>query len=370
MARPSVGLMADLSFAVTSRLPIWLQRFIGSWWKVDSLRQLTLVMGGLYFATLVALFHAGLRPAVPWGLALVLPIVFVPFGIIFLYYSRQQLHSMLHVGASVGILVMYNIVLMWPIIALALLLSGRIGRVRYEWRLLFHGLLATILGYASLWNLNYLLARLMPVVHDPALRAADEWIYSWFLNSVDYTEFFPIIRNDVLLLMFNNSYMVLFSEVVLVLLLFCQTGDGGRVLRFLKGLFALYGIGILCFFVYPAIGPCLYYPKSFDPTLVNAQIIQGMLHDYHAAIQGEALMGYGYFIAVPSLHVMVALYLQRCLRLFPGLYRVFLPVNIMLVSSTVVLGYHYIVDVIIAFLIMSLWMVFQNRYRTLSPTSG
>ena len=46
-------------------------------------------------------------------------------------------------------------------------------------------------------------------------------------------------------------------------------------------------------------------------------------------------MGYGYFIAVPSLHVMVALYLQRCLLPFAGLYRLFLPLNIMLILSTV-----------------------------------
>lgn len=320
-------------------------------------------MAGLYFASLVVLFHAGLRPAVPWAFALVVPIVFVPFAIIFFQYSKQQLHYVLDMVAAVWILMMYSVFLIWPIMALMLFFARGIQKIRYEWRLLFDGLLATILGYAFLWNLNYLLARFVPAVHDPVLRALDEWIYSWLLTSVSYREFFPVVHNDFLILVLNNAYMVLFPEVILVLLLVCQTGDRSRVFRFLKGLFTLYAIGVLCFIIYPAIGPCLYYPGSLDATWSNHELIQGMLHDYHAAIDGEPLMGYGYFIAVPSLHVMVALYLQRCLISFPGLYRVFLPVNLMLIVSTVILGYHYIVDALIAALFMGAWVLLQKSFR-------
>lgn len=357
-------MMADLSYALISRTPIWLQRWVDSCRNVDSLRQFMFVLAGLYLASIVALFHVGLSPAVPWAFALVVPILLVPFAVIFFYYSKQHLHYMLHMGAAVWILVMYNVVLIWPIIALMLFLSRALAKIRFEWKLLVYGLLTTILGYAFLWNLNYLLARFVSTLHDPVLRATDEWIYSWFLTSVSYTKFFPVVHNDFLILVLNNAYMALFPQVILVLLLVCQTGDANRVFRFLKGLFALYGIGVLGFIVYPAIGPCLYYPGSLDPTRANLQMIQGMLHDYHAsAVTGEPLMGYGYFIAVPSLHVMVALYLQRCLFTFPGLYRVFLPVNLMLIMSTVILGYHYIVDALIAVAFMGAWMLVHKSFR-------
>ena len=356
--------MADLSYALISRTPVWLQRWGDSWSNMDSLRQFMFVLAGLYLASIVALFHVGLRPAVPWAFALMVPILLVPFAVIFFYYSKQQLHYMLHMGTAVSILVMYNVILIWPIIALMLFLSRALAKIRFEWKLLAHGLLTTILGYAFLWNLNYLLARFVSTLHDPVLRATDEWIYSWFLTSVSYIEFFPLVHNSFLILVFNNAYMVLFPEVILVLLLVCQTGEANRVFLFLKGLFTLYGIGVLCFIVYPAIGPCLYYPGSLDPTRADLQMVQGMLHDYQAsAVTGQPLMGYGYFIAVPSLHVMVAMYLQRCLFSFPGLYRVFLPVNFMLILSTILLGYHYIVDALIAVAFMGVWMLVYKSSR-------
>ena len=354
------GLRVDLSYVLSTRSAIWFRSSLDVWRKGDSLRRFMLGMAGLYVGTLVALFWAGLRPAIPWGMVLVLPILFVPFAMLFLYYSRQHVHRTLDIAAAMFILVMYDHLVIWPLIGLVLLLSKTMDKIQYEWRLIRVGFVTTVLGYAALWNLNYLLARFRPNVHDPALRAVDEWIYSWFLAPVTYTKFFPVVHNDFLNQVLNNAYMLLFAEVILVLLLFCQAGDPDGVFRFLKGLFACYGIGVLCFVIYPAIGPCLYYPESFDPARVNVQIIQGMLHDYHAAINSEPLMGYGYFIAVPSLHVMIALYLQRCLLKFSSLFRVFLPVNVALIGSTVILGYHYIVDALIAILIIGIWLTLEK----------
>jgi hypothetical protein len=320
-----------------------------------------LVMAGVYISSLVALLCIGLRPAVPWQFVLVVPLLLMPFSIIFLYYSRQRPPLVLDVSTSAVVLVLFNYFIIWPIIAVGILFFTRVERIRWEWRLICGGVVTTILGYASLWNLNYLLARFVPAVHDPALRAVDEWVYSWFLSPVSYTGLFPVIHNEWLVRLFNNAYGLLFPEVILVLLLVCQTGEASNVSRFLKGLFGFYAIGVMCFIIYPAIGPCLYYPESLDPARADLRFVGGMFHDYQAAIHGDPLMGYGYFIAVPSLHVMVALYLQRCLAPFSGLYRLFLPVNIMVILSTVFLGYHYIVDVVFAVLIMSLWMILRKR---------
>ena len=320
-----------------------------------------LVMAGVYFSSLVALLCIGLRPAVPWQFVLVVLLLSVPFAVIFLHYSRQRLPRILDVSTAAVVLALFNYLIIWPIIAIGILFITKAERIRWEWKLIGGGVVTTILGYASLWNLNYLLARFVPAVHDPALRAVDEWVYSWFLSPVSYVGLFPIVHNEWVVRLLNNAYALLFPEVILVLLLVCQTGDADKVSRFLKWLFGFYVIGVMCFVIYPAIGPCLYYPESLDPARADLQFVGGMLHDYQAAIHGDPLMGYGYFIAVPSLHVMIALYLQRCLVPFSGLYRLFLPVNIMVLLSTVLLGYHYIVDAVFAVLIMSLWMIFWKR---------
>jgi hypothetical protein len=318
-------------------------------------------MAGLYISSLMALLCAGLRPAVPWQFALVVPFIMVPFAIIFFYYSRQRLPRILDVLTAAGVLCLANYLVIWPIIAIGILFFKRAERMRWEWKLIGGGVVTTILGYASLWNLNYLLARFVPAVYDPALRAIDERVYSWILSPVSYAGLFPVVHNEWLVQLFNNAYILLFPEVILVLLLVCQTGDAGKVSRFLKGLFGFYAIGLMCFVIYPAIGPCLYYPESLDPARADLRFVGGMLHDYQAAIHGDPLMGYGYFIAMPSLHVMIALYLQRCLIQFAGLYRLFLPMNIMVILSTVLLGYHYIMDAVLAVLIMSLWMILWKR---------
>jgi membrane-associated phospholipid phosphatase len=77
-----------------------------------------------------------------------------------------------------------------------------------------------------------------------------------------------------------------------------------------------------------------------------------MATDYTVTMTGKGtLTGFGYFIALPSLHVLVVIFLQTFLFRYKRLFLVFLPVNILLILSTVVLGYHYVADVAVAFVI-------------------
>jgi membrane-associated phospholipid phosphatase len=113
-------------------------------------------------------------------------------------------------------------------------------------------------------------------------------------------------------------------------------------------LFGCYLLGLLAFLAYPAVGPCIAYPESLDPayqTPLTADLMRQMAVEYRAAIAGGAVNGFAYFVALPSLHVAVATLLQ----LFWAPHRIqfwtFLPVNLLMAASTVVLGYHYLVDV-------------------------
>jgi hypothetical protein len=148
---------------------------------------------------------------------------------------------------------------------------------------------------------------------------------------------FPSFTTSALIRLLNNAYSVLFPEVFTAVLVVCQTGDANQVTRFLKRLFTLYEVGVVSFLVHPAIGPCLYYPESLDLTRnPNLRFMSGMLHDFRSAASadGGALRGYGYFMAVPSLHVLICTFLQATLAIRPVLFRVFLPVNTLLIAST------------------------------------
>ena len=174
--------------------------------------------------------------------------------------------------------------------------------------LLCKSLIVISLGFATVFNLNYILAHFTFRVYDSFLRALDVSLYSYAFGALYtwYTKLFPIIRNDVVTYVLNNSYAVLFSEVMLALIVSCQCGVE-NVVWFLKNLFTLYFLGLLGFLLFPAIGPCLYFPEALDIAR-NPQLkyVSEMMHDYQVSVSsGGNLKGFGYFIALPSLHVLV-----------------------------------------------------------------
>jgi hypothetical protein len=331
-------------------------------WVVDSpLLSLLLIMAAIYLGSLVAVMAVGLSPAVPWPFILLIGGLLVPFAMIFFHYSRERKPVLFDLAVSGLVLLLFQQFFIWLMLAVGVIWLRRRESMQWKWGLLVPAAITAILGYASLWNMNYLLARAMLLTHDPLLRALDERVYGWFLPSIMYDGLFPLVHNPLLLQAFNNAYMLLFPEVALVLLLLCQQGDASAVAQCLRGLFGFYAFGVLCFVAFPAIGPCLYYPESLNPLWADMQLVNGMAHDYHAAVAGGELQGYGYFIAVPSLHVIVAWYLQSWFGRFPAISRVFFPLNIALILSTVVLGYHYIVDVVLALLTMAVWSQARRR---------
>src|SRR5438094_152023 len=118
--------------------------------------------------------------------------------------------------------------------------------------------------------------------------------------------------------------------------------------------------------IYPAVSPCVYYPESFragyEGTMAAA-LGHSLAADYVALRRGLPLSGFGYFVAIPSMHVAMAVILQASLVGSRAHFWTFLPVNLLLVSSTVVLGQHYLIDVPAGVLVGLVVLPLGGRHR-------
>ena len=85
------------------------------------------------------------------------------------------------------------------------------------------------------------------------------------------------------------------------------------------------------------------------------------------------------------MHVSVAMFLQVLLRPYRFIFWIFLPINILIIISTVILGYHYFLDVPAGIIVAMLsltpreWIMFRRAQhqgsfkifeRSLSPISA
>jgi hypothetical protein len=329
---------------------------------------------GLFFAALYALSLAavswiGLRPAIPWQVVPVFLLVAIPLAATAVEAERLRGAHWRFIAPVAGVLMtaLYNWWFLWPLAIVVMAAFKKIVVLPRSWKQFTVGLFVLTCGYAALWNVNYILVRHpTSALHDPQLRDMDLTFYSKMAaHALDYTGLFPLVRSQVVNQTLENAYLILMPETLLVLLLVADRRDPGGMGYFIRRLFFLYVIGVACFLVYPAIGPCLYYPDSTDAAATHTGtkfLIDGMLQDYRAALHGGTLRGFGYFIAVPSLHAMLAMLMQWKLRTNPVLFALFAPVNLLIVLSTVMLGYHYALDVVVAAVLVAAMLPFYRKW--------
>lgn len=320
-----------------------------------SIGGLASVSAVLFLITFIAVRLSGLFLDLPWGMIGLFTLAGLPFSCCLHWLAQWEAsrHAAVKwpacLAISAAILLGNQYWAVWPLLACLLAaLPGAKFRLKQAGTLL-SAFVVLVCGYGVVWNLNFLLMRYMSLHRwDPYLRALDVSIYSLFLgDGVDLNSMFPLVSHPLLLRLFDNAYAILIPEVILLAVLFSQRRDPRAITDYLRWLFGLYLVGILTYACFPVNGPHLYYPEQQDlarslPTTVA--MAEGMMHDYQVAKVGGQLTGFGYFIAVPSLHVLASIFLQHSLRSFPVLFRLFLPVNVALCLSTVVLGYHYIFD--------------------------
>ena len=304
------------------------------------------------------LLWVGVTPATAWTFILGLLLVVLPFAYglargLFLLETLLRGHGLVPpLCVALGVAVTWCYRLHNPVFVFScLLLLAIVGvdcrrdRARLRYVAAVVGTMFT--GFVTVSNLSYLIARLtFDRVHDPALRDLDLTIYRAFVPGLRYEGLFPLTDSALWFHLLENAYMMLFPEIVVVLVVLHLTGSD--ILGFFERTFACYGIGLLVSMVYPAVSPCVYYPESFRATYegtIAFGLGRALALDYVALRHGLPLNGLGYFVAVPSLHVAMAVFLQGSLAVSRMHFWTFLPVNLLLVSSTVVLGQHYLIDV-------------------------
>jgi len=324
--------------------------------------RLLLILAAAYAASTAAGAAAGVAVAVPWTFLVLLGIVIVPLahGVI---VSTRLADVALARGSSgrrhlaAAALGMVPLLLVRTHSVPFLIACGGLG-VAFLWSFrgtyrrrggaLLSALAILWVGYATVWSLNYLVALATAErLHDATLRAVDLGVYrALFGGDVQYAGLFPLVRGAVAVTVLENAYLFLFVEIVALVL--ALSAEPERLRRFLGALFGCYFVGIAVFVAYPAVGPCIRYPESFDGASVapmTAHFMRQMAAEYRAATSGGAVNGFAYFVAVPSLHVAVATLAQLFWRREPVRFWTFLPINVLMILSTVLLGYHYLVDV-------------------------
>ena len=315
----------------------------------------------LYLLSFGALSAVGVAPVFAWPFLVATLLMILPFayglarGLFLvgkLFDRRRWLVAPVGIALGVGLDACYRLANPALAIVSFFMLAILVVDCRQDRGALFRSLVAAlgllIVGFGTVNNLSYVAARITADhVHDPDLQALDLVIYRFFISpTVSYEGIFPLTESRLWFHLLENAYTMFVAEIFVVM---CTLLVMRRsVLPFYRALFTCYLIGLITFTVYPAVAPDVYYPGSLGAAYqgtVTAGIARGLSAEYLALKNGLPLTGFGYFIALPSMHVTISVLSQVFLAASPIHFWTFLPINVLLVLSTVVLGHHYIVDV-------------------------
>jgi membrane-associated phospholipid phosphatase len=341
---------------------------------------------GVLFSTWVASLAAsavvGATPVIPWRFLLALLLFALPLayaanlvaaGIDRAGARRPALVSIAGVTAGLVFVAVFDIQSRLIIVLALVLLVAFLWRL---WRSFGGATLATFslaaivlaLGFAAVRNLNYVAAVLTTHrLHDATFRDVDLMAYRWLFGpDAQYLALFPLVRSRFLFRLFENAYCALFVELIALVLAF--VGARRHVMTILGSVFLCYFAGLAIFLMVPTLGPFVVYPESlaasYYPATLTGTLMANLVAEYHAAAQGGAVNGFGYFIGMPSLHAAIATLCQLIFAERRALFWLFLPVNLLLVLSTVILGYHYLADVPAGMAVATAVYVFWFRRGT------
>jgi membrane-associated phospholipid phosphatase len=310
-----------------------------------------------YGVSLAALLTCGVYPTLPWAFLPGLAILSLPAALtcalmlgVLPSVRRWPVPTLVQsVGLGlVGLIVMTlrDYTGLWiGLMAGAVVLTTKL-RPPKRFRRVSVALVIMAIGHTTVWNMNYLAAlttrgRLV----DPLLV----WIDMTILRLSTYNGAFPLVRTPWIFSMFERAYMFLFTEILAVAALIAIVGSTRDLSHWFGRMFGAYLLGLVIFVLMPTVGPHIFLPGSFDSVswghTLTWRILSQIATEYSSVLNGRPLNGFGYFVAAPSLHVAVALLCQHRFSQWPWIFWAFLPVNFLVIASTVVLGYHYVVDV-------------------------
>ncbi|MFY2557401.1 phosphatase PAP2 family protein [Corallococcus terminator] len=169
---------------------------------------------------------------------------------------------------------------------------------------------------------------------DAWLFSLDAWVFGGGTPSVWFQRWSAPWVHDV----FSASYLA-FHVYLHLAMAWAVVGPRERAERFFTHVFSAYVPGIAGYYLVPAMGPVAAYPELFTVPLDG-----GWLTQLNAAVVASGSSTYDLF---PSLHVFITLVLLgHDVRAHPRRFRALLPVAAALILSTLVLRYHYAVDLL------------------------
>ncbi len=339
------------------------------------MRLLVLVLAGAALLLSVALSQTGFNPVVPTAfvaaLAAWLPLGWVLSGLISVADTHTPNNFLPLVGVAVATALLQLYSLPFTGLVSAILFFAVLARPQRPSVSLLWAVGAVVFGYTALWSANYLA---LNAVHgrmaDHVMKTVDAWFYRQMWPGVGYSGLFPLTDNSWILRLLDAAYVSFFAE--LAVLLFVLEPHADRLTEYLIRLFVCYGVALLVFVVWPVAGPYLMYPESTRSTWLESStgaLMAGGLREFSAIRNGVAppTTTLGYFVGMPSMHAAGAVLFQTSLRPTRLTWWVFLPVNVLMVVSTVVLGLHYIADTVIG---LVLGLVAVRTIRLDSPKQG
>ncbi|MBZ4406651.1 phosphatase PAP2 family protein [Myxococcus sp. XM-1-1-1] len=169
---------------------------------------------------------------------------------------------------------------------------------------------------------------------DALLFGVDAWVFGGSTPSVWLQRWSSPAVNDV----FSASYLS-FHVYLHLAMAWAVVGSRERAEAFFGPVFSAYVPGLVGYYLVPAVGPVAAYPELF-----TVPVEGGWVTWLNAAVVAH---GSSTFDLFPSLHVYITLVLLAHDRLaHPWRFRGMLPVAVLLFVSTLVLRYHYAVDLL------------------------
>jgi membrane-associated phospholipid phosphatase len=301
-----------------------------------------------------ALLVAGFRPLIPTGFALSLLLILLPLGWVASGVFRliepvthgARTRIVVAVAFTAGYIALYHAP---KIVELFVWIFGLVlARPRRPSRALLVALVAVVAGYSALWSLNYIALWLVRSrMADATLRTVDIGVYSMLAGRpIHYAAWFPLVSSRPLLAILDAAYLLFFVE--LGVMLFLLADDAHRLATYLLRLFSAYGIALLVFIAWPVAGPYLVFPDTIRPFAGTSYGImqQGQIEFASILAGAQPITAAGYFVGLPSLHTAAAVLFQCTLRPYRAAFWSFLPLNVLMAVSTIVLGFHYIGDAV------------------------
>ncbi len=333
-----------------------------TWNICKSMPCLLLVLGASYTVSLTALLISGMVPGIPWAMLLSFTVHSIQLAVT-LAVALTRLESRAAgrfsfawppLGIFAGLMLVWFFNLsVHPVVIIPLVLFAVwqfvVGPAKKFVVPLGLSLAALLLGYGTIWNINYLVGKFLPenALCDQRLLDFDVELYRDGLgHDVGGQAGLYFVPTPVPLRFLEHAYMYYYDEIFLVLLILLYRG--ADLARFFGIMFATFLIGIPVFLLYPTIGPFTFAPETISPTWHESNtysLMSRVLQDWQAVRSGGALGGYGYFIAMPSMHVAVAVVLQTFAWRCKPAFWLLVPVNVLLMLSTFLLGWHYVLDV-------------------------